>query len=341
MCLILVVIGCFTNPVDRNLTREPAIERASSKQAAPYQAPPGFDPASMNDISKASELFTKSNIEAKQIWYFTAPASVPISAIEEMSLEYAKEGRSILNHKGSEYGFVQDIAEDKEHTKILIPSRSDDGYRTGKCPRSANLLKTPNIFTGVRSIDQVLHLQRFVKLPTGHNERLGITTLVNSTQETVPASKPVRQQPKGLQMRFRPIGFGRGRTGNIGSSSPEESIDVSDSEEVSPDASTFRRPVSVKSSDTSQETSEIELSSSESSEESTDVPVSLPKSKAKVATKMAETTLKRKHGEEAIMESKKSSSTSKFPHENKRLKRLMTKQAEDKKSNGTKAISVK
>ena len=104
----------------------------SFREAAPYKPPSGFNPASLNGTPKASQLFKGLNLEGKQIWYFTAPASVPISAIEKMSIQGAKEGKTILSYKGGDYGFVQDVAEDKTYTKVMIPSSSDDGYRTGK-----------------------------------------------------------------------------------------------------------------------------------------------------------------------------------------------------------------
>jgi hypothetical protein len=77
-------------------------------------------------------MFKKSNIDGKQIWYFTAPASVPISTMENMSWLDVKNGNAVLNYQGGDYGFLHDSAEDKTYTKIMVPNSSDDGYRTGK-----------------------------------------------------------------------------------------------------------------------------------------------------------------------------------------------------------------
>lgn len=76
-------------------------------------------------------MFKRSNLEGKQIWYFTAPAAVSISSIKQMPLEDATAGKAILNHNGSEYGFMRDSAEDKTYTLIMV-LQSSDGYRTGK-----------------------------------------------------------------------------------------------------------------------------------------------------------------------------------------------------------------
>jgi len=76
-------------------------------------------------------MFKRSNLEGKQIWYFTAPAAVSISSIEQMSLEDATAGKAILNHNGSKYSFMRDSAENKTYTQIML-LQSSDGYRTGK-----------------------------------------------------------------------------------------------------------------------------------------------------------------------------------------------------------------
>jgi DNA-directed RNA polymerase I subunit RPA34.5 len=103
----------------------------TSQQPLPYKPPTGFEKASLDGTLKASQMFKRSNIEGKQIWYFTAPASVSISSIQAMFLEDATAGKAILNHNGSEYGFMRDSAEDKTYTKIMVP-QSSDGYRTSK-----------------------------------------------------------------------------------------------------------------------------------------------------------------------------------------------------------------
>lgn len=75
-------------------------------------------------------MLKNSNLAGKQIWYFTAPASVPISSLKEMSFSDATKGKPVLSYKDSDYGFV-DSAEDKTYTKIMVPSSSDDSYKYG------------------------------------------------------------------------------------------------------------------------------------------------------------------------------------------------------------------
>jgi hypothetical protein len=104
----------------------------SFKETSPYRPPSGFELASLEDEApEASQLFEKSNLEGKQIWYMTAPASVPISSIQKTSLAEITNGNAILSHNGNDYSFIQDSSEDITYTKVMVPKSSDDGYRVG------------------------------------------------------------------------------------------------------------------------------------------------------------------------------------------------------------------
>ncbi|KAK0113721.1 hypothetical protein ONS95_013969 [Cadophora gregata] len=189
------------SPVAIEPTKKPSKQAPTNTVSVtaptPYKAPPGFDLASIDVTSRASQILSKSSLEGKQIWYFTAPASVPISSIEAMSLLDAKNGKPILTHDGDDYGFMKDSAEETAYTRILVPS-SDAGYKATS-----------------REIDQIFHLQQVAKDPT----------TANPARATIPARKPVRQQPRGLKMRFHPIGFGAAKPGTIGSSSSDEEME--------------------------------------------------------------------------------------------------------------------
>lgn len=191
-----------------------------------------------------------------------------------MSLLGVNNGESVLKHLNSEYGFMQDSTEDKTYTKILVPKTSDDSYRT-----------TP------RSIDQILHLQQIVNLPGVHE---GIASTQDSASKaTVPFKRPARPQPKGLKMRFRPLGFGGGEVGNIGSSSESDS-------DVEIDAA----PVII-------------IRNSEAK--------SKPKSEKHISDTPSK---KRKHNEDEMKKSKKSSSSTTENPNDKKLKRMKKKQTD-------------
>jgi hypothetical protein len=70
-------------------------------------------------------------MEGKQIWYITAPASVPISSIQEMSLANIQNGNVVLSHNDNDYGIVQDSSADVRYTKVMVTTGAEDEYRTG------------------------------------------------------------------------------------------------------------------------------------------------------------------------------------------------------------------
>jgi len=112
--------------------KAPPAKTVTFQQPAPFKPPLGFELSSIDSPSSASKLFKESHLEGKQIWYITAPASVSISAIEQISLQDIKKGKTILSHNSNDYAFVQDVAVDKTYTKIMAPIGSHDSYRTGK-----------------------------------------------------------------------------------------------------------------------------------------------------------------------------------------------------------------
>lgn len=139
-----------------------------------------------------------------------------------------------------------------------------------------------NASVASKSVDRVLHLQQIVKLPGINDDD---PEGAPSSQATVPATKPVRQQPKGLRMRFRPIGFGTGKLGKLGSVS---SGDSSGSDEEMEDAPTvFHRPVLEEAAD--------EKASSDSDEEMQDAPPIKPKKSKATDVQAKSSPLKRKH----------------------------------------------
>lgn len=106
---------------------------AGTKSSAVYTPPPGFEPLKTNQgqRTKASELFSPSNLTGRQIWYITAPASVPISAIKKVSLKDAQGGKPALSHNGEEYGFVQNEVEDNRYSRIMLPDEAGSSYHLG------------------------------------------------------------------------------------------------------------------------------------------------------------------------------------------------------------------
>jgi hypothetical protein len=184
-----------------------------------------------------------------------------------------------------------------------------------------------------------------VQLPGAH---VSGSITASSGKATVPARKPIRQQPQGLKMRFRPIGFGGGEMGKIGSSS--SSVDSGSDEEMEQPPAVFHRPpVSSESSEEedSSEDSESDEDSSSSDVEMAEAPPLPIKPIAKERkNKICETVsssqdaatglLKRKHTEKEERKSKHSSSRSSII-DGKELKRLKKNQDESQEGLGDRA----
>jgi hypothetical protein len=97
-----------------------------------YSPPPGFQLASIDESPRISQQLKGSNLEGKEIWYITAPVSVPLSSIEDMSLQAIQERKVVLSHDGDDYAVIADSSEANESTMVMLPKSSDDGYHTGK-----------------------------------------------------------------------------------------------------------------------------------------------------------------------------------------------------------------
>jgi hypothetical protein len=104
-----------------------------------YNPPDGFAILTENNNGnqKVAEVFSRTNLAGKQLWYITAPASVPISSVKQVSLQDVQLGKPALSLGGRDYGFVQDQAGDRSFTNVLIPEENSTAYRVG---REATLL---------------------------------------------------------------------------------------------------------------------------------------------------------------------------------------------------------
>ncbi|XMA14485.1 hypothetical protein WAI453_007276 [Rhynchosporium graminicola] len=259
----------------------------------PYQPPPGFDLASIEGVLDVSQKLKSSSLEGKQIWYFTAPASVPIGSVKAMNLLDAKSGKTVLTYDGDDYGFLKDTVEDTTYTRIMVPS-SNAGYKATS-----------------KSIDQVFHLQQVARDPTS----------VHPTRATIPAKKPIRQQPRGLKMRFHPVGFGDAQPGTIGSSSSDEEMEDAPS----------REPRSVSKSKLTNYSGDG--ASDEEMAESVLLPTRPhPENVTSSANAGSKKEKKRKHREDGEKKSKHSSSAKKSDIDCRELKRLKKKQTESQRN---------
>lgn len=104
----------------------------SVEKTIEYKPPSGFELASTDEAQRISQLLNGSNLEGKEIWYITAPASVPLGSIEGLSLHGVKERKDVLSYNGDGFSFAPGASEAKASTKVMVPNTSDGGYHTGK-----------------------------------------------------------------------------------------------------------------------------------------------------------------------------------------------------------------
>ncbi|KAI1173791.1 DNA-directed RNA polymerase I subunit RPA34.5-domain-containing protein [Nemania sp. FL0916] len=141
--------------------------------------------SSNNPGKEVADFFSTANLEGKQLWYFTAPASLPITVLKDMEIDLANaaKGGSLLTHNGDSYGLDLEPYATNTQIQLLIPSHSGDKYS------SLN-----------HNIDSTIHLRRMAKFgPSGEVH-------ATATDDYVPVPKPIRQQPEGLRIRYTPIG---------------------------------------------------------------------------------------------------------------------------------------
>lgn len=145
---------------------EEDIQAKSDKPRAipPYNPPDGFAILSKNNNGKqkVSEVFGRSNLAGKQLWYITAPASVPISAVKQVSLQDVQLGKPALSLGGRHYGFVQDQAADSGFTKVLIPEGNRAAYSVGR--KAALLIMILRVLTTMQAKKLSIRLYTSSKL---------------------------------------------------------------------------------------------------------------------------------------------------------------------------------
>lgn len=199
--------------------RSPVQKSVPPHHAPNYEPPAGFESTSisLHPASKLSDILAQSNLQSKQIWHITAPESVPISLVKEISTQNIGNGAPILEYHGAKYGLVPESeAEQASGRALLLPSIQTNNYRSSR----NNVIKT-------------LHLQQLFSLPSHALEPAIHPNRSASASDSY--KKMPRQQPEGLRMRYRPFGA-------------SDDSDLESASEPMPKAPEFRIPALVKES---------------------------------------------------------------------------------------------
>ncbi|RBQ98581.1 hypothetical protein VDGD_00812 [Verticillium dahliae] len=156
------------------------------------------------DGKDVQDFFAQARREGKQLWYFTAPASVPINVIEQLEIPIHKirNGEPVFKHDGGDYGVNVSNEVANPTYQVLIPNKKGVRYE----PLAQN-------------VDQVMRIKRIIQVPSPANAEVATLPLASS--------KGARPQPKGLKARYHPIGVPADEDmGRIGSESGVEAEDV-------------------------------------------------------------------------------------------------------------------
>ncbi|KAK8221952.1 hypothetical protein M8818_000119 [Zalaria obscura] len=224
--------GAKSKAQEQALSKEARKEASNAGAAAvTFAPPPGFAPVDVRKAKKSTvdSLLSSSSLGSKQIWHITAPSSVPISQITSVSLSQTQNHQSILNHKGTEYTLAEDASKEGNHqTRVLVPTDTGKGYASVDAP-----------------VSRTLHLQQVVRIPNLHTQQLNPAMKPdNAATVQQPSVRRARPQPKGLRMRSKPIGFGTGDVGALGSDDDSDLDADGDVEMGTADSSakTFQAP---------------------------------------------------------------------------------------------------
>ena len=186
----------------------------------PYKPPAGFEDTTISILptSKILEIFAPKNLVGKQIWHITAPMSVPVTSIKQISTQSLRNGSSILSYEDAEYGLSSESrTEQASNHALILPSTQHNEYRLSRIP-----------------ITKTIHLQQLVKLPNRAHE-ISSSSLSTGLKPRTHVGAP-RQQPKGLRMRYHPFG-----------TSQDSFSDSDASTTAEPKAPEFRFPTSAGS----------------------------------------------------------------------------------------------
>jgi hypothetical protein len=157
-----------------------------------------------------------SNLKGKGLWHITAPASVPLTLIEQFALDAIGSGERVLSIKGDDYRFRPEVIRPDNQRRLLLLDRATKSYKA-----------TPH------AISQTLHVQQIVDPPQAFDQSEEQQRLALEEVAGMPYS-----QPKGMRMRFRPIGT---------EDAPPETIGTSSSDESDPGEAVFQVPLGLES----------------------------------------------------------------------------------------------
>lgn len=195
--------------------------------AQAFRAPNGFQTLSTDTSSRDLQGF--DNLDGKQVWHISAPASVDLTLIKDLDIGAALRGESILTASGINYG-MQPSSDQAEI--LLLPSGDPVTYKQKTMVnRAFRLRQVANDSTDSPSNSQS-------ESPTADG--------FHFTAQVPGKKKQPRQQPSSLKYRHAPLG--------VDKATPETSGDVQLAESILVKAASQRTDASERAGDMDEST---------------------------------------------------------------------------------------
>ncbi|KAI3401110.1 hypothetical protein diail_256 [Diaporthe ilicicola] len=135
--------------------------------------------------SDVAGFFEKAKMEGKQVWYITAPASLPVTVVQDLTIpmDQAQKGLPVLTHNGDDYRLAFDDPSASSSFRLLIPNKKGQEYSELGRP-----------------VNQTMHFTRSETFPPEGPASVTTTQTISKT------TRPARPQPEGLRARYTPLG---------------------------------------------------------------------------------------------------------------------------------------
>ena len=95
-----------------------------------FAPPKGFEPLDTDEARAAYYYLKSSALEGKQVWYITAPASLPVTVVQDLTIpmDQAQKGMPVLSHNGEDYRMAFDNPAASSAFRLLIPNKKGVEY---------------------------------------------------------------------------------------------------------------------------------------------------------------------------------------------------------------------
>ncbi|KAJ8606404.1 hypothetical protein MRB53_040987 [Persea americana] len=147
------------------------------RPAKPFKVPAGYKNASDAARSGNVKLLDRSALPGKQLWYFSAPSTVDLSKLEELTAQQLSGKVPVFKQDDGEYTLQKEPIGTTAEIQIMLP----DGQHFAAAPTQ---------ILASYKLQHKVTIPSSTAGPTSHHAY----------------AKPKRQQPAGMRTRWRPAG---------------------------------------------------------------------------------------------------------------------------------------